>query len=65
MWLANELRPGRKVALKLLPADFTRDRVRIQRFDSWWRAANRNSLVCGAMASVLSRRRGPHRWWTC
>jgi hypothetical protein len=29
----NELRHGRKVALKLLPADFTRDRVRFQRFE--------------------------------
>ena len=29
MWLATELRLGRKVALKLLPADLTRDPDRI------------------------------------
>jgi serine/threonine protein kinase len=30
VWLASELRLGRKVALKLLPADLTRDADRIQ-----------------------------------
>jgi serine/threonine protein kinase len=33
VWLATELRLGRKVALKLLPADLTRDPVRILRFE--------------------------------
>ncbi len=40
VWLATELRLGRKVALKLLPADFTRDSVRIQRFEQEARAAS-------------------------
>src|SRR5829696_8426144 len=40
VWLATELRLGRKVALKLLPADLTRDPVRIQRFEREARAAS-------------------------
>jgi eukaryotic-like serine/threonine-protein kinase len=40
VWLATELRLGRKVALKLLPADLTRDPVRIQRFEQEARAAS-------------------------
>ena len=40
VWLATELRLGRKVALKLLPADLTRDPDRIQRFEQEARAAS-------------------------
>ena len=40
MWLATELRLGRKVALKLLPADLTRDPARVQRFEQEARAAS-------------------------
>src|SRR5918993_5642504 len=40
VWLATELRLGRRVALKLLPADLTRDPVRIQRFEQEARAAS-------------------------
>src|SRR5215218_3918488 len=40
VWLANELRLGRKVALKLLPVDLTRDAVRVQRFEQEARAAS-------------------------
>jgi serine/threonine protein kinase len=40
VWLATELRLGRNVALKLLPADVTRDPVRIQRFELEARAAS-------------------------
>ena len=40
VWLASELRLGRKVALKLLPADLTRDADRIQRFEQEARAAS-------------------------
>ncbi|MEO7891069.1 MAG: serine/threonine-protein kinase, partial [Vicinamibacterales bacterium] len=40
VWLAMELRLGRRVALKLLPADLTRDADRIQRFEQEARAAS-------------------------
>ena len=40
VWLATELRLGRKVALKLLPADLTRDPGRILRFEQEARAAS-------------------------
>ena len=40
VWLATELRLGRKVAIKLLPADLTRDPVRIERFEQEARAAS-------------------------
>ena len=40
MWLATELRLGRKVALKLLPADLTRDPAGILRFEQEARAAS-------------------------
>ena len=40
VWLATELRLRRKVALKLLPANLTRDPVRIQRFEQEARAAS-------------------------
>jgi eukaryotic-like serine/threonine-protein kinase len=40
VWLATELRLGRKVALKLLPSDLTRDPTRILRFEQEARAAS-------------------------
>ena len=40
VWLATELRLGRKVALKILPADLTRDPARVQRFEQEARAAS-------------------------
>jgi serine/threonine protein kinase len=40
VWLATELRFGRKVALRLLPADLTRDPSRVQRFEQEARAAS-------------------------
>jgi eukaryotic-like serine/threonine-protein kinase len=40
VWLASELRLGRKVALKVLPTDLTRDPVRVQRFEQEARAAS-------------------------
>jgi serine/threonine protein kinase len=40
VWLATEVRLGRKVALKLLPADLTQDSVRVQRFEQEARAAS-------------------------
>jgi len=40
VWLTTELRLGRKVALKLLPHDPTRDPTRIQRFEQEARAAS-------------------------
>jgi Tol biopolymer transport system component len=40
VWLATEVRLGRKVALKLLPADVTRDASRVMRFEQEARAAS-------------------------
>ena len=40
VWLAKELRLERKVALKLLPAEVTRDPVRVSRFEQEARAAS-------------------------
>ncbi len=40
VWLATEERLGRKVALKLLPADLTSDASRIERFEQEARAAS-------------------------
>jgi serine/threonine protein kinase len=40
VWLATELRLGRKVALKLLPPDLTRDPARLLRFEREARSAS-------------------------
>ena len=40
VWLATELRLGRKVALKLLPPDLTRDPARLLRFEQEARSAS-------------------------
>src|SRR4029453_10089903 len=40
VWLATEARLGRKVALKVLPAEPTRDPVRVERFEQEARAAS-------------------------
>ena len=40
VWLATEERLGRRVALKLLPADLTSDASRIERFEQEARAAS-------------------------
>src|SRR5262245_4905858 len=40
VWLATEVRLGRKVALKILPSDLTRDPTRVQRFEQEARAAS-------------------------
>ncbi|MDP9226675.1 MAG: serine/threonine-protein kinase, partial [Actinomycetota bacterium] len=40
VWLATEVRLGRKVALKLLPSDLTRDPARVLRFEQEARAAS-------------------------
>jgi serine/threonine protein kinase len=40
VWLATEVRLGRKVALKVLPAELTHDSLRVQRFEQEARAAS-------------------------
>ena len=58
VWLATELRLGRKVALKLLPADLTQDPVRVQPFEQEARVSTgsfglpRQSRVCRAAATT-------------
>jgi serine/threonine protein kinase len=52
VWLATEVRLGRKVALKVLPADLTRDPFRVQRFEQEARAASalNHPNVCTILA---------------
>src|ERR671912_2271654 len=52
VWLATELRLGRKVALKLLPEDLTRDPSRVARFEQEARAASalNHPNVCTILA---------------
>src|SRR6266487_3578409 len=40
VYLAQDMKLGRKIALKLLPADFTFDETRVQRFQQEARAAS-------------------------
>ena len=40
VWLAEDTRLGRKVAIKLLPAEFTEDSERIRRFTQEAKAAS-------------------------
>nr|MDQ3746316.1 protein kinase [Acidobacteriota bacterium] len=40
VYLAEDARLGRKVALKLLPADYTKDEERLRRFEQEARAAS-------------------------
>src|SRR5262245_17925023 len=40
IWLAEDNRLGRKLALKILPAEFTQDAARIARFEQEARAAS-------------------------
>ena len=68
VWLATELRLGRKVALKLLPADLTRDPARIQRFEQEARAASalNHPNVCTILRARSRRARASttSRWST-
>ncbi len=52
VWLATEVRLGRKVALKLLPADLTQDPARVSRFEQEARAASalNHPNVCTILA---------------
>ena len=52
VWLATEVRLGRKVALKLLPADLTREPSRVLRFEQEARAASalNHPNVCTILA---------------
>ena len=52
VWLATETSLGRKVALKLLPPDLTRDASRVQRFEQEARAASglNHPNVCTILA---------------
>ena len=52
VWLATEVRLGRKLALKLLPSDLTRDPARVSRFEQEARAA-----------STLGERSSPSSSW--
>jgi eukaryotic-like serine/threonine-protein kinase len=52
VWLATEVRLGRKVALKLLPDELTRDPARVSRFEQEARAASElnHPNVCTILA---------------
>jgi len=52
VWLATEVRLGRKVALKVLPADLTQDTLRVHRFEQEARAASalNHPNVCTVLA---------------
>ena len=52
VWLATEVRLGRKLALKLLPSELTRDAARVSRFEQEARAASalRHPNVCTILA---------------
>jgi eukaryotic-like serine/threonine-protein kinase len=52
VWLATEVRLGRKVALKFLPAELTRDPARVSRFEQEARAASglNHPNVCTILA---------------
>jgi serine/threonine protein kinase len=60
VWLATEVRLGRKVALKLLPDELTRDPARVSRFQQEARAASGLSHpnVCTIHALGERRARG-------
>jgi len=54
VWLATEVRLGRRVAVKLLPADLIQDPSRVERFEQEARAASALSHpnVCHIYARV-------------
>ena len=58
VYLAEDTRLGRRIALKLLPANFTRDEQRVQRFQQEARAASalnhRNILTIHEMGQAGS-----------
>jgi serine/threonine protein kinase len=59
LWLATEVRLGRKVALKVLPPDLTQDPLCVERFEQKARAASALSHpnVCTILAPGEDRRR--------
>ena len=52
VYLAQDPRLGRKLALKFLPQEFTRDRERVQRFKQEARAASGAGRPASARASI-------------